>query len=117
MNAERKMVYGKSGELFIETPPGLWKEYLELWRENHAMPCPMPLGHMMFKEPGVYGMFPAWYTGDTCTACGDGPVHARLVKRDEDGFSSVLSCHNCGESSESSGMEYQLPAWVKRIKS
>lgn len=45
----------ESGECFIETPPGYWAARLHAWKWDPSQPCPMPVGHLMFRFPAEYG--------------------------------------------------------------
>jgi hypothetical protein len=53
-NANR-MVAKSDGRIFIETKLEDWFVRDEAWRKDTSLPCPMPLGHMMFETPEVYG--------------------------------------------------------------
>ncbi len=45
----------ESGERFIETPPEHWTARLHAWKRDPSQPCPMPVGHLMFRSPKEYG--------------------------------------------------------------
>ena len=45
----------ESGERFIETPPEHWAARLHAWKRDQSQPCPMPVGHLMFRSPTEYG--------------------------------------------------------------
>jgi len=47
-----------SGEVFLECPLKYWLYFLDIWKKDHKEPCPMPVGHLMFKYPDQYGMEP-----------------------------------------------------------
>lgn len=44
-----------SGERFIETPPEHWAARLHAWKRDQGQPCPLPVGHLMFRFPTEYG--------------------------------------------------------------
>jgi len=47
----------KTGELFIETDPGMvWAVRHRRWVADRTQPCPMPRDHLMFRSPQAYGM-------------------------------------------------------------
>jgi hypothetical protein len=45
----------ETGERFIETASEHWTAHLEAWKLDHSEPCPMPVGHLMFRHPKAYG--------------------------------------------------------------
>ena len=41
-------------EVFIETAPKDWVDRLVAWNADRSKPCPMPVGHRMFRYPAEY---------------------------------------------------------------
>ena len=42
------------GAHFIECPLSHWGLFLDAWKKDHSNPCPMPTGHIMFGDNGLY---------------------------------------------------------------
>jgi hypothetical protein len=40
----------QNGELFCECPRKDWQRVLAEWKADHSKPCPMPVGHIMFRK-------------------------------------------------------------------
>jgi len=44
-----------SGRLFLEVPAEHWDIFERAWQYDNSHPCPMPVGHRMFRQPREYG--------------------------------------------------------------
>ena len=54
MKGMLKMATDQDGAHFLQCPDKYWDEFMVAYQRTNTHPCPMPMGHMMFKRPLDY---------------------------------------------------------------
>jgi hypothetical protein len=56
---EEKCDWLKEADRIIATDDNHWRLRFAAWEQDQSLPWPMPIGHLMFANPKVYGIVAA----------------------------------------------------------